>query len=98
VNVSLKSVIIFCNDIYDLVLGMSCHQNAGQNNNLPTASKSFENMTKFKFLGITVTTGNSIHEEIKSRLNSGNAYCHSIQNLLFSCLLSKSLKKKYIKL
>ena len=33
-------------------------------------------------------------EEIKSRLRSGNAYCHSVQSLLSSRLLSKNLKIK----
>ena len=35
---------------------------------------------------------NSIHEEIKSRLKSGNACYHSAQNLLSSSLLSKNIK------
>jgi len=34
---------------------------------------------------------NSIKEEIKSRLKSGNAYCNSVQNCLSSSLLSKNL-------
>ena len=33
-----------------------------------------------------------IPEEIKSRLRSGNACCHSVQNLLSSRLLFKNLK------
>jgi len=45
-------------------------------------------------LGTTLTHKNSIPEEIKSRLRSGNAYYHSVQNLLFSRLLSKNLKIK----
>jgi len=36
----------------------------------------------------------SIQEEIKSRLKSGNACQHSMQNLLSSSLLSKNLKIK----
>jgi len=40
------------------------------------------------------TNQNSILEEIRSRLRSGNAYCHSVQNLLSSRFLSKNLKIK----
>ena len=35
---------------------------------------------------------NSIQEEIKSRLKSGNARYHSVQNLLYYSLLSKNFK------
>ena len=42
----------------------------------------------------TLTKQNSIQEEIKSRLRSGNACYHSVQNLLSSSLLSKNLKIK----
>jgi hypothetical protein len=37
---------------------------------------------------------NSIQEEIKSSLNSGNACYHSVQDLLSSSLLSKNTKLK----
>jgi hypothetical protein len=50
---------------------VSRHQNAGQNHNLLTANKSFENVAKFEYLGTTATHQNFIHEEIKNRLNSG---------------------------
>jgi hypothetical protein len=43
-------------------------------------------------LGTTITNENLIQEEIKRRLNSGNAYYQSVQNLLSSRLLSKNLK------
>ena len=36
----------------------------------------------------------SIQEEIKSRLRSGNACCHLVQNLLSSSLLPKNIKIK----
>jgi len=49
---------------------------------------------EFKYLGTTLTNQNSIAEEIKSRLKSGNACYHSVQNLLSSGLLSKNLKIK----
>ena len=45
-------------------------------------------------MGTTLTNQNSILEEIKSRLKLGNACYHSVQNLLFSWLLSKNLKIK----
>jgi len=45
-------------------------------------------------VGTIVTNQNCLQEEIKSRLNSGNAYSHSVQNLLSSSLLSKNLKIK----
>jgi hypothetical protein len=49
-------------------------------------------MEQFKYLATTVTNQNSIHEEIKGRLKSGNAFYHSVQNLLSSTLLSKNIK------
>jgi len=49
---------------------------------------------EFKYLGTTLTNQNSVAEEIKSRLKSGNACYHSVQNLLSSGLLSKNLKIK----
>jgi hypothetical protein len=57
---------------------MSLQQNAGQNHNMETADRSFEN------LGMTVRNQNYIHEEVKSRLNFWNACYHSAQNLLSS--------------
>jgi len=41
-----------------------------------------------------MTNQSSVHDQIKSRLQSGNACCHSVQNLECSCLLSKSTKIK----
>jgi hypothetical protein len=43
-------------------------------------------------LGTSLTNQNSIQEEIKTRLKSGNAYYHSVQNLLSSSLLSTNIK------
>jgi hypothetical protein len=41
---------------------------------------------------MTLTYQNLIQEEIKRRLNSGNACYHSFQNLLSSCLLLKNVR------
>jgi len=57
-------------------------------------NSSFEWVEEFKYLGTTLTNQNSTQEEIKSRLKSGNACYHSVQNLLTSSLLSKNLKIK----
>jgi hypothetical protein len=46
------------------------------------ANRCFENVAKFRYLGTTITQQNLIQEEIKRRLNLGNACYHSIQNLL----------------
>jgi len=54
-------------------------------------NSTFERVEEFKYLGTTLTNQNSIAEEIKSRLRSGNARYHSVQNLLSSRLLSKNL-------
>jgi hypothetical protein len=71
---------------------MSQNQNAGHNHNIKTDNKSFERVEEFKYLGTTLTNRNSIHEGIKSRLKSGNACYHSVQNLLSCRLLSKNTK------
>ena len=51
-------------------------------------------MEQLKYLVTTQTNQNSILEEIKSRMKSGNACYHSVQNLLSSSLLSKNIKMR----
>jgi hypothetical protein len=59
---------------------MSRSQKAGQKHSMKLANRSFEDVAKFKYLGTTPTYQNCMHEEMKSRLNSGNACCHSVQS------------------
>jgi hypothetical protein len=73
---------------------MSRNQNAGQNHNIKVDNKFFKRVEQFKYLGTTLTNRNSIQEEIKSRLKSGNVCYHSVQDLLSSSLLSKNTKIK----
>jgi hypothetical protein len=54
-------------------------------------------VSQFKYLGTTVTNKNLIQEDIKRRLNSGNACYHSVQNLLSSRLLFKNVKVRIYK-
>jgi hypothetical protein len=79
---------------YMLVL---CCQKAGQRQSIMTANRSFEDIAKFRYLGTTLTDQNCIHEEIKSRLNSGNACYHSVQSVLSSCLLTRKVKVRIYK-
>ena len=51
-------------------------------------------MEHFKYFGTSLTNQNSIHEEIKCRLQSENACYYLVQNLLSSSLLSKNIKVK----
>jgi hypothetical protein len=76
---------------------MSHHLNSGQNKNIRIANESFEKVARFKYLGMTLTNQNDIFDEIKIRLNSGNACYYSVQNLLSSHLISKNLKIKIYK-
>jgi hypothetical protein len=66
---------------------VSHKQNSGQNQYIRIANESLESVEKFRYSEMTLTNQNEIHDEIKSRLNSGNACYHSVQNVLSSCLI-----------
>jgi len=67
-------------------------QNAGRSHNIMIYNSSFGKVEEFQQLGTTLTNQNSIQEEIKTRMKSGNACYHSVQNLSSSSLLFKNLK------
>jgi hypothetical protein len=52
---------------------MSCCKKAGQKHSIKIANRSFEGVAMFKYLGTTPRNQNCMNEEIKSRLNLGNA-------------------------
>ena len=55
-------------------------------------SHSLVSAEKYKYLGVTVTNTNDIREEIKRRINMGNACYYSLEKILLSHWLSKILK------
>ncbi|KAJ4438178.1 hypothetical protein ANN_14117 [Periplaneta americana] len=76
---------------------MSCDQNIVRNGNIKIGDLSFEEVEKFKYLGATVTNINDTWEEIKHRINMGNACYYSVETLLSPSLLSKNLKVRIYK-
>jgi hypothetical protein len=67
-------------------------QNTGRSYNTKIDNSSFESVERFKYLGTTLTNQNSIQQEIKNRLKSGNACYRSVQNLLSFGLISNNIK------
>ncbi|KAJ4448827.1 hypothetical protein ANN_00218 [Periplaneta americana] len=76
---------------------MSRDGNIVRNGNINIGDLSFEEVEKFKYLGATVTNVNDTREEIKRRINMGNACYYSVEKLLSSSLLSKHLKVRIYK-
>ena len=72
---------------------MSRHQNAGRSYNINIDNSSLERVEEFKYLGTNLTRQNSVQEETKSRLKSGNACYCSVQSLLSASLLYKECKE-----
>jgi hypothetical protein len=59
---------------------VSRSQKIGRKRSIKIGNRSFEDVAEFKYLGTTLTDQNHMHEEINSRLNSGNACYHSVQS------------------
>jgi hypothetical protein len=73
---------------------MSREQAAERSHSMNIDNSSFEIVEEFNYLRTTMVYQYSNQEVIKSRLKSGNAWCHSGQQTLCSSLLSKNLKIK----
>jgi hypothetical protein len=69
---------------------MSRDQNAGRSHSLKSDNNSFERMEEFRYLGTTLTHLNSIQEEMKNSLKSGNA-CSSFgaESFVFQFAIQK---------
>ncbi|KAJ4434033.1 hypothetical protein ANN_16352 [Periplaneta americana] len=76
---------------------MSRDENIARNRNIKIGDLSFEEVEKFKYLGATVTSINDTREEMKRRINMGNACYYSVEKLLSCSLLSKNLKFRIYK-
>jgi hypothetical protein len=68
------------------------NQNAERSQNVKIGHNSFERVQQFKYLRTTLTNQNSILQEIKIGLKSGNVCYHLVQNRLSYSLLSKNVK------
>jgi hypothetical protein len=66
---------------------LSRRENVGQNRDIKIANRSFKNVSQFKCLGTTVTNQNLIQEEMKRRLNTGNACYHSVRTIILLVVL-----------
>jgi hypothetical protein len=55
---------------------------AGQSHSIKRANRAFEDVAEFKYLGTTLTDQNCMNEEIKDRLNSGNACYRSVRSVV----------------
>jgi hypothetical protein len=75
----------------------SHYQKVGQKHSIKVVNGLFEDVTEFRYLGTAQTEQNCMHEEIKCRINPGNACYPSVQSLLSSLLLSRNVKVKIYK-
>ena len=58
---------------------------------------SFENVEKFRYLGVTVTNTNDIRIEIKRRINIGNACYYSLEKIVSPVCFPGNWKLRHIK-
>jgi hypothetical protein len=61
---NIRDVVLEINEEKTKFMIMSRHPNTGQYQNIRIANESFENVSKFKYLGTKLTNKNDIHDEI----------------------------------
>jgi len=64
----------------------------GQYNNIKIGNKSSESDEQFRFCGTTLKIKISFTNKLKANSTQGNAFCHSVQDLLSSSLLLRNVK------
>ena len=79
--VAIKEIGLEVNADKTKYMVMFRDRNAGRGHSVKVDNSSIERLEEFKYLGMTLTDQNSIQEEIKSRLNLGNACYYSVQNI-----------------
>ena len=70
------------------------HRDMMVNEHIRICSKSYEKVKTFQFLGYLLTNQNSIQEDIKCRLKTGDSCYYSVQTFLSCRIFSKNLKIK----
>jgi hypothetical protein len=70
----------------------SFHQNAEKTHNIKTVNRFFENVWRVHIFGNDINKS-----EFYELRNLKNAYYHSVQNILYFCLLPKNVRIKICK-
>jgi hypothetical protein len=65
-----------------------CIRKSNQHNHLIAGGEQLEQVNSFKYLGRVVNTDNSIEQEIKERIATGNTAYHVHKKLFISELIS----------
>ena len=67
-------------------------RNNNNNRNFEIDQESIERVTKFKYLGVTITDGNKMNEEINARISAANRSFYSLRDIMKRKNISRSTK------